>query len=505
MTNDDQSTPAAPSTADSGVGVRSIRRRPARDPQLIGTAAPSPAGPLDPHDVDRLLVSPPQIRDPRLVQLYKIGLHHMDAVESYRQRYGDVFGSKAMPDMVLVNHPDHVKSLFTAKEHLAPSIANESLLAQLIGHNTVLTANGKRHTKQRKLLMPPFHGEAMRRYQRTIDQAAAQEIDTWPVDREFALAPRMSAITLSVIMAGIFGIEGRPAAGTPEHRLRQSVRALMRAVTWKSVRVAEALTLGKDDPIGPMKWLLKPVNRAVYEVITARRQAIAATAQARPAGGGLHDAEVAGHDILSILIAARTEDDEALTDTEIRDELMGLIIAGHETTANTLAWTWERVLRHPEIHRDLVEDVRSDADAARPRVDAILSESMRIRPVIPFMARRVSVPWQLGDFVVPPNTPVAISAVLAHHRPDVYPDPFRFRPERWYDNRPGAYTHLPFGGGNRRCLGVSLAMAEMTSVMTQMTQRLDLTVDNPASEKALSRNVTLVPQHGALVRVVKRH
>jgi cytochrome P450 len=181
------------------------------------------------------------------------------------------------------------------------------------------------------------------------------------------------------------------------------------------------------------------------------------------------------------------------------------VLAGHETTANSLAWTWERLVRTPAAHDRLRDAVRgADAALAARVVEQTITEGMRSRPVIPIIGRRVAVPWRLGDYAVPAGTPVTMSIMLIHHREDVYPDPYAFRPERWAGQKPGTYTWIPFGGGIRRCLGAALAMAEQRVVLEAMARRLDLAADDPAPERAVHRNVTMIPSRGARVVVLSR-
>jgi cytochrome P450 len=296
----------------------------------------------------------------------------------------------------------------------------------------------------------------------------------------------MQAITLDVIMGGIFGIEGRPQPGTPEFWLRQATRSLIYASTLPFAQVAELMNVGRDEPVGMTRAGLELLDRPTYAVIRARRKA-ADVAERR--------------DILSLLIQARTEDGEALSDKELRDELLTLVLAGHETTANQLAWTWERLVRTPHARERLVESVRGDDGSADDVIEATIHESMRSRPVIPMIGRRVTVPWRLGDYGVAADTPVAMSILLLHHRADVYPDPFAFRPERWDGNKPGTYEWIPFGGGIRRCLGAALAMAEQKIVLREMARSLDLEAADPEPEHATHRNVTMIPAKGARVVV----
>jgi cytochrome P450 len=342
--------------------------------------------------------------------------------------------------------------------------------------------------RQRKLLLPPFHGQAIARYAEMIREVAERDIADWPLGRPFALAPRMQAITLDVIMSAIFGIEGRPRFGTPEHAVRTATKQLVAASTWPGYKIAELMNLGRDEPVGFTKAGLAILDRAVYAVIAERRRA--------------KDLEERG-DILSMLLLARTEDGEALTDRELRDELLTLVLAGHETTANSLAWTWERLVRNPEPYERLREAVRSgDDEEAGAEIEAVITEGMRSRPVIPIIGRRVTVPWRLGEYGVAAGTPISMSILLLHHRDDLYPDPFAFRPERWHGRQPGTYEWIPFGGGIRRCLGAALAMAEQRAVMRAIVERLDLEADDPEAEHAVHRNVTMIPSGGA--RVIAR-
>ena len=453
----------------------------------MGEAPPSPAGPAEPSDDVR---EPPLIPLAPAVQLVRFSQRQIEFVFRARRELGETFRMRAVIDgeTVITSHPDHVRSLFTAKPHLVPSLTAESPLRPIVGPNSVLTANGPRHLRQRKLLLPAFHGDAIARYAEMIREAAEREIARWPVGQPFELAGRMQAITLDVIMSGIFGIGGKPERGTPEHRLRQTVRQLTVASTWPVAQLGEIMNAGREEPIGLMRRGIGLLDRATYPVIAARRAA---------------DDLDERTDILSMLLRATTEDGEPLTDRELRDELLTLVLAGHETTANSLAWTWERLVRTPDAYDRLREAVRDD-ERADDHVEAAIVEGMRSRPVIPIIGRRPTVPWRLGDYVVPAGTPITISILLVHHREDLYPDPFAYRPERFLDHKPGTYEWIPFGGGTRRCLGASLAMAEQRVVMRAMAERLDLEPDRPEPEHAQHRNVTMIPARGARVVVRAR-
>jgi cytochrome P450 len=456
-------------------------------PDLVGTAPPSPAGPIEPAELEKL-GKPPAVPLPRTAQMLRFSMRQIEYVFGAQRRIGEVFRMRtAMPGgPVVTSHPDHVRSLFTAKPELAPSLTGESPLRPILGTGSVLTSLGDRHMRQRKLLLPPFHGEAIERYTAMITAATERELDRWPLNQPFALAPRMQAITLDVIMAGIFGIEGKPERGTPEDRMRSTVKLLVNASTSLVGQAGELLNIGREDAVGVIKLGVTLLDRPTYAVIKARRA----------------DEDLAERrDILSLLLQARTEEGEAMNDKEVRDELLTLVLAGHETTANSLAWAWERLVRNPDAHEALREATRNGGNSEE-QVEATIIESMRSRPVVPFIGRRVTVPWQLGPYGVSADTPIGMSILLVHHREDLYPEPFEFRPERWLGRKPGTYEWIPFGGGIRRCLGAALAMAEMRVVLEATARRLDLEAAEPEPEHALHRNVTMIPSRGG--RVVLR-
>jgi len=464
--------------------------------ELLGSAAPSEAGAVD--DLTGLS-APQRVRWPRVVQVLWFGQRQWNFMFHYRDKFGEVWSPRGYVrgQAAVTCHPDHIRSLFTAPPEKVPTLAAESPLRPVLGPNSVLTSNGPRHLRQRKLLLPPFHGEAIARYERMIAEAAEREIGRWSVGRTIALAPRMQAITLDVIMGGVFGIEGRPRPGTLEHALRTAIREVLRGSTMPGAKLAEWMNIGHDEPFG-LTWLgLEIPNRCVYAIIRKRRRE--------------SDLEQRT-DILSLIMRARTEDGEALTDRELRDELMTLVLAGHETTANQLAWAWERLVRNQDARDRLTAAVRGEDGDAEVVVEATITEAMRVRPVIPVTGRRVSSPWRLGRYGVPAGTPIAASILLLHHREDLYPDPFSFRPERWLEGEPGAptvrkpgtYEWIPFGGGTRRCLGAALAMAEQRVVLSKMAERLDLEAADEKPERPKHRNVTMIPARGGRVVIRAR-
>jgi cytochrome P450 len=461
---------------------------PPEAPVLVDEAPPSAAGPA-PDDCAPVRL-PPAVREPRVLQAVRFNVRQIEFVFRARRRLGETFRmfGPIGEDVVVTSHPDHARSLFTADPELAPSLTGESPLRPIVGPSSVLTLVGPEHMRQRRLLLPPFHGEAVARYTEMIAHAAEREIEGWPLGRPFPLAPAMQAITLEVIMAGIFGVDGQPVAGTPEHGLREAIRTAVRISTSQWAQVFEVLNIGRREPVGIARHIVGQLDRHVYAAIAARRSA---------------GEDASRNDILSLLLSARDEEGVPMSDSELRDELLTLVLAGHETTANSLAWAFERLLRTPAAYARLREEVRGGD--GEDYLEATIHEAMRSRPVIPVVGRRVTVPWKLGEWRLPAGTPVLVSILLLHHRPDVYRDPFSFRPERFLGVKPGTYTWIPFGGGIRRCLGATLAMAEQRVVLRALARRTDMTAADAAPEHARHRNVTMVPARGARVVLQARY
>jgi cytochrome P450 len=488
---DPLAAPPEPTTLEPGApGQAGLEPGAPEAGALIGEADPSPAGPAEgPHPPVRM---PPPVAMPRSLQAVRMNWRQARFMFRARREIGEVFGmfGPIGEDVVVTSHPDHVRSLFTADPAQAPSLTGESPLRPIVGPNSVLTLLGADHMRQRKLLLSSFHGEAVERYTAMISEAAEREIDRWPVGRPFELGPAMQAITLDVIMSGIFGVEGVAPEGTPERDLREAIRTAVRMSARQSTQLFELLNVGRREPIRPARAFVESLERPVYAAIAARRR----EGEAPDRG-----------DVFSLLLAARYEDGEPMSDQELRDELLTLVLAGHDTTANSLSWAFERLLRTPAAYDRLREAVRSEDPAAgADYIEATIHESMRVRPVIPLIGRRVTVPWELGDWSLPAGTPVLISILLLHHRADLYPDPFGFRPERFLGVKPGTYTWIPFGGGIRRCLGAALAMAEQRVVLRAIARRTDMVAPDPAPEPARHRNVTMVPGHGTRVVLQSR-
>jgi cytochrome P450 len=463
------------------------------EPGLRVDFEPSPAGPVSDGEVPAVGVPPaqnawgtvPHVGAGRTLQTIRLGLDIGGTFFKAQREAGEVFSLNTRFDprpVVVVSHPDHVKSLVSQPD-LAPSVTGESPIRPIVGLS-VLTANGAQHRRRRKLLMPPFHGDAIAAYREQIRAATARELDGWSTGTPFALAPAAQAITLDVIMAGIFGIEGELTDA--EAHLRERILWLLRMSMSRLALVGELINAGRQEPIGLLKWALTSVDRAMYAVIGQRRT---------------DHVPGARNDILSLLLDARDEQGQGLTDEELRNELLTLVLAGHETTANTIAWAFERLLRHPDTYERLRDAVRSDNDSADQGgyLEATIHEAMRVRPVVPVIGRRATVRWQFGDVVASKGSRILVAIVLTHHRPDIYPDPYRFNPDRFLGVKPSTSEWLPFGGGSRRCLGAALAMEEMRIVLGEIARRTDLVVADSAPERPRNRNVTMIPGQGGRV------
>lgn len=456
---------------------------------LIGQAPPSPAGPTT--EGASGLKPVPRVDLPRPLQSLRFSMRQKNYVFAGARAHGDVFlmrGTIPGPGVAITSHPDHVRSIFTAKPELVPTLTSESPLAAIVGPNAVLTTQGARHLKQRKLLLPPFHGASIAKYQEVIEQATARELDRWHVGETIDMSEAMQALTLEVILSGVFGVGRKPTR--KEKVLKVAISRILKMSTTPFAKIGELINIGRTEPVGGLALVLNAFDKTVYDVITERRAAMT-------------DGEERV-DVLSLLLAATDEDGNPITDHELRDQLVSLLLAGHETTANTVAWTYERLTRTQKAYDDLRDAVRSgDAEQSERVTEWVNNESMRARPVIPVVGRRLAVDWQLGEYFVPAGTGVALSILLVHHREDLYPRASEFLPERWDGVKPGTYSWLPFGGGTRRCLGAALAMAELRHVTAEIARRFDLEADRPEAELVQHRNVTMIPRRGGRV-IVKR-
>lgn len=398
------------------------------------------------------------------------------------RRFGDTFHVRIAHEgtWVFVTDPEDVKKVFTGRpEDLHAGEANHILLP-VVGPNSVLLLDRQEHMEQRRLLLPPFHGERMRRYNDLMTEITVAEIERWPRGRPFALRPSMQAITLEIILGAVFGVrEGRYL-----EPLRDSLRKILDVVT-DPRKVVFLLVLGPERirNFGPFRRDLERVDELIRAVVEERRR---------------EDDLDERDDILSLLLQATHEDGSSMSHEELRDELITLLTAGHETTATALAWALERLVRHPAK----LDRLRGEVEAGETAyLDATIQETLRLRPVISLVNRTLKRPMEFGGYELPAGVKVAPCIFLLHRRPDIYPEPERFLPERFLDESPGTYTWIPFGGGVRRCLGAAFAQFEMQIVLREIVTRVELAPSRSGDEPNLRRAITETPRHDAEVLV----
>ncbi|GAC57032.1 putative cytochrome P450 [Gordonia hirsuta DSM 44140 = NBRC 16056] len=383
--------------------------------------------------------------------------------------------------IAVLYRPDHIKQLMTADEAITPSSTRLSPLAPIVGPDSVLTAVGERHRQQRALLLPRFHGKAVAAYQASIERATEAGLRAWPTGTPVPLTGIAQQITLEVIMSAIFGIAD-PSEVTPaEKSMGAAILRLMRLSSTPLGTMTQVINMRSSRPLGLLKLTLALVDRTIYRVLAERRAA------------GDHDSR---DDIMALLLSAQTADGEPLSDSEIRDELMTLLLAGHETTSNTVAWMFERLTRNPAVYAQAREAARDGDDAY---IEALVNETMRVRPVVPFVGRELLAPFDFGGHRVPAGHTALVSILLLHHRDDLYAQPFDFRPERFLGVRPNPHELMPFGGGVRRCLGAPLAVAELQTVAREILRRVQLRTHDRPGETPRYSNVTMIPARGGLV------
>ncbi|HEY3759933.1 MAG TPA: cytochrome P450 [Solirubrobacteraceae bacterium] len=413
---------------------------------------------------------PPGPRLPLLAQSALTWQRTIPYLRWARRRYGPVFTIRSLPwgTAVVINDAELVKEIFTGDAAVFHAGEGNSLLAPVLGERSVLVIDEDEHLQARKRLLPPFHGEAVRRYGETIERIVTAEIDNWPLGRPFALHRRMRAITLEVILEAVIGVSD-PAR-----------TQALREVLPRTVEIDPTIMmmwvvpgLGRIGPWRAHRRRVEEANRLLLEEIAARRE----------------DPRLAEReDVLSALVRAGEIDDG-----ELRDQIMTLLLAGHETTTTGLAWALERLLRHPEA----LARAREGEDRY---LDAVVKETLRVRPVIPAVLRQLKAPVTLGGWRLPAGVTVIPAVTLMHEDPTLFPEPQRFRPERFLEEEQGStYTWIPFGGGRRRCLGAAFASFEMRVALRTILQHTTLRAADPRDEKIRNHHITLVPARGARV------
>jgi cytochrome P450 len=430
---------------------------------------------------------PPEPKSSPLVQTLRWSFRPLPFMQENREKYGDNFSVKFMTferPMVMISDPDAIKALYMERSHGLPP-GREVILTPIVGPRSLLVTKGADHLAHRKLMLPPFHGERMRSYQPLVEEIVDREIDSWALGEEFAIHPRMQAITLEVILKVVFGI----ADGPRFERLRSVLTQVLEETASPVAQLTGLASrrFGGRGPWAKFEKQLKQADDLLYAEIAEHR-----------ASGAYEERE----DILSLMMQARFEDGSEMSDSDLRDQLMTLLLAGHETTATALAWTFDLLLRHRGSLQRLRDSLEADED---DYLRAVISESLRLRPVVPLAGRRLSVDLETENLHLPAGTDVTPAIWLAHTRGDSYPEPFAFRPERFLEDGPDTYAWIPFGGGIRRCIGAAFAEFEMRIVLREVLTRCELHKAHPAPEKVGRRNITLSPRAGTPVVVTARH
>ena len=423
---------------------------------------------------------PPGSRAPGIVQLLRYARDPLGFLSDQQRRHGDIFAIRFpyFGRIVYVAEPGLVKALFTGD----PAVfhageANASVLEPALGPNSVLTLDDGPHLRQRKLLLPPFHGERVEHYGELIVEITRREMESWPVGEPFALRPHTQRITLAVIMRAVFGVHDEGRLARFEGLIDEFARRGGLVASLPPLR----RSFGRLSPWARFMRSRKALDAFIYEEIALRR--------AEP-----------GHeerdDVLSLLLGARDEEGEAMNDRELRDEMVTVLGAGHETTATGLAWAVERLTHNPDVLARLRESL---AAGEEDYLAATVKETLRSRPVIVDVGRKLTAPATIGGYEMGAGSFVLAAISALHHRDDAFPEPERFRPERFLDAKVDNYAWIPFGGGVRRCIGATFAEYEMRTILREFVERAELRAADPAAEKVKIRNITMVPSKGARV------
>jgi cytochrome P450 len=436
---------------------------------------------------------PPGPKMPASLQMAGAWLRPTTAVLRGRERYGKRFTLQLLgqPPFVVLSDPQEIKEVFQAPPEVLHPGEGARILEPIVGPNSVILLDEAPHLEQRKLMLPAFHGDAMQSLADLMTELTEREIASWPHEQPIALHPRLQQLTLEIVLRAVFGLE----QGAQLDRLREVLTQVLEfAENPISLLPFAQRALAGRGPMGRLERLGEEADRLIFELIDERRR-----------DGG------EGPDVLALLLSARHEDDSPMSPAELRDELVTALVAGHETTASQLAWGFELLSRRPEVTDRLARELEEDSDAAY--LTATIHEIMRRRPVLMNAEPRlVKQQVEIGGVSYPPGIVLIASAYLVHHDPDIYPQPYAFRPERFLEESegqtkvraPGTYTWLPFGGGRRRCLGASFAMLEMKIVLRAVIERNLLVAVGERAETARRRSITISPSRGCEVILRER-
>ena len=427
---------------------------------------------------------PPGPKLPAAVQTLGFATRHTGFLERCRRRYGSAFTLRliASPPIVMISDPQEIKELMSAPPDVLHPGEGAKVIEPVVGPTSVIVLDEDAHLEQRKLMLPPFHGESLQALSGLIDEYCAREVASWAVGEPLALHARVQRLTLEIILRVVFGLE----RGEELHSIRDALTVML-GTGAKPVEILWSLpALAWTAPARRRRRRMEHADRLIFELVERRR-----------ARGERSD------DVLSMLLEATHEDGTPLSDQELRDELVTTLLAGHETTASQLAWAFSILARAPELADRLGDEL--ERGEGEPLLKATIQELMRIRPVIPNAEPRVvHRPARIGARTYPVGVTLFPSAYLLHHDPTLYPDPYTFRPERFLESPPGTYTWLPFGAGRRRCIGASFAMLEMQAVLREALTRFSIAPGCEARERAARRGITITPANEATVVLSRR-
>lgn len=440
---------------------------------------------------------PPGPETPKIAQMLSFLFTPEPFLRALRARYGSVVTIRmpGVPPLVQISDPDAIKDVFAATADAMHAGQANNILEPFLGTHSVLVLDGARHRSQRRLLLPPFRGDRMRAYGEAMRDITVDAMRTWADDGVFPMQRATQAITLEVILRTVFGMKG----GGDEDADLARMRALLVSglgILDNPVFVIRGFQrdLGPRSPWGRFLRLRAQIYREMDALIARRRR------------------EGPGEDILSMLLEAKHEDGAPMSDEEIRDELLTLLVAGHETTATSLSWAIHRLSVHGDVLRRVQDELRTafgdgpvDPDRMRelPYLEAFCKEVMRIHPVIPGVGRLLMAPARIGGVDLPAGVLVGCSIYLTHMNPAIWPEPERFDPMRFIEGKPTPYTYFPFGGGLRRCIGEAFALYEMRVVLAAVLQRLEPVAVAP-KVRTVRRNITLTPSGGLPIRFRRR-
>ncbi len=431
-------------------------------------------------------------KTPPWLQLIQWIADPLGYMETCTQRYGDIFTARwgrTFQSLVFISNPEAIQEIFTADPKLFDSGRGNSIIQPLVGENSLALLDGDRHQQQRRLLMPPFHGERMRAYGDLICAIAERVSSKWVIDKPFSVRVAMQEITLRVILQAVFGIH----EGSRYEQLRQLLADFLE-MTASPLRARMLFfkflqkDLGAWSPWGRLRRRQQQIDDLIYAEIQERRMQL----------------DPSRTDILSLLISARDQQGEGMTDVELRDELITLLLVGHETSASALSWAFYWIHHQPQVRNKLLQELDRLGDNPDPTdifrlpyLTAICQETLRIYPVALIAFPRIlKAPLQMMDYQFKTDTNLAPCIYLVHHREDLYPEPKQFKPERFLERQYSPYEYLPFGGGSRRCLGAALAMFEMKLVLATILSNYQLALADNRPVRPQRRGVTLAPAGG---------